>query len=127
MSKNYRQVTYYDYLGAIASLNRYTTVIESYSPHIYEAYYRMLVTARKCIQDKPIVKKFPKKNKNPCLNFLCYCVYGLNAKRATMIVNELQLNSLNDLMTLSVDDLSCIDGIGDKTAHNIITAINGGE
>ena len=123
MSKHYREVTYYDYLGAIASLNRYTTVIESYSPYINEAYYRMLTTAKKCIQNKPIVKKFPKKNRNPCLNYLCYCVYGLNAKRATQIVNELDLNNLTDLQQLTIEQLTQIEGIGEKTANNIINSI----
>ena len=80
MSKHYREVSYFQYLGAISSLNRYTTVIESYSPFVQEAYYRMLSTATKCLQDKPIVKKFPKKHKNPAFNYLCYCVYGINYK-----------------------------------------------
>ena len=59
MSRNYQEVNYFQYLGAIASLNRYTTVIESYSPFINESYYRMMITAKKCLQNKPIVKRCP--------------------------------------------------------------------
>ena len=120
MSKHYRPVTVFQYLGAIASLNRYTTVIESYSPYLEEAYYRMMITAKKCLQDKPIVKKFPKKHKNPAFNYLCYCVYGINAKKAQKICDELELICLQDLLTLRHSDLTKVEGIGDKTAADII-------
>ena len=123
MSKHYRRVTIYQYIGAIASLNRYTTVIESYSPYIEEAYYRMMITAKKCFQDKPIVKKFPRKDKNPAFNFLCHDVYGINWKKAKAIVDKYNLKSLNDLMGLTLEDLTKIDGIGEKTAQNILEAI----
>ena len=60
LTKHYHPVTVFQYIGAISSLNRYTTVIESYSTYIEEAYFRMLTQARKCLQDKPIVRKFPR-------------------------------------------------------------------
>lgn len=123
ISRNYREVNYYQYLGAIASLNRYTTVIESYNPAINEAYYRMLVTARKCLLNKPIVRKFPKKHKNPAFNWLCYCIYGLNSKRATEITETYDLHTLNDLQGLTHEQLTSITGIGDKLANKIIEAI----
>ena len=123
MSRNYREVTYFQYLGAIASLNRYTTVIESYSPFINEAYYRMLITAKKCLQNKPIVKKFPRKDKNVCFNWLCYCNYGINAKKATAIIETLELHTLSDLQNLTKEQLLSVDGIADKTAEKILKAI----
>ena len=123
MSRNYHEISYFGYLGAIASLNRYTTVIESYSPHIHEAYYRMMITAKKCLSNKPIVKKFPRKHKNTAFNFLCYCIYGVNHKKAKAIVDTLDLHSLNDLMKLNIDDLTNIEGIGEKTAQNILNNI----
>ena len=123
MSRNYQEVTYFGYLGAIASLNRYTTVIESYSPFIHEAYYRMQITAKKCLQNKPIVKKFPKKDKNPCFNFLCHDVYGINSKKAKAIVDTLNLHTKKDLDRLTKDQLTAVDGIADKTAEKILKAI----
>lgn len=123
ITKNYRTVTLFQYLGAIASLNRYTTVLEVYTPYINEAFYRMMVQAKKCLQNKPIVKKFPRKDKNSALNYLCYCIYGLNYKRAKVIVDTYQLESLTDLMKLNIDDLTNIEGIGEKTAENIIRSI----
>ena len=124
MSRNYQEVNYFQYLGAIASLNRYTTVIESYSPFINESYYRMMITAKKCLQNKPIVKKFPKKDKNVCFNYLAYCVYGLNAKRANDIVKQLDLHTLEDLLYLKHEHLQKVPGIGEKLANKIIDSIS---
>ena len=123
MSRNYHEITYFGYLGAIASLNRYTTVIESYSPFINEAYYRMLINAKKSLSQKPIVKKFPRKHRNPAFNYLCYCVYGINSKKAQLICDKLNLLTLHDLMKLEHKDLMKIEGIGPKTASNIIRSI----
>ena len=125
MSRNYRPVNITQYLGAIASLNRFTTVIESYNPIIQEAYYRMLVTAKKALQDKPIVRKFPKKHKNPAFNYLCYCIYGINSKKAKLITDTYELQSLTDLLNLTNEYQQNIEGIGKKTAENIIGAIHG--
>ena len=125
MSRNYRKVTVFQYLGAIASINKYTTVIETYSPYLDESYYRMLTQARKCLSDKPSVKRFPKKHKNTALNFLCYSVYGINYKKAQLIVDTYQLESLTDLLKLDETMLTNIEGIGKKTAENILTSIHG--
>ena len=123
MSRNYQEVNYFQYLGAIASLNRYTTVIESYSPFINESYYRMLITAKKCLQNKPIVKKFEKKHKNTAFNFLCYTIYGINHKKAKSIVEAYDLKTLSDIQKLTMEKLTAIDGIGTKNAERIMNAI----
>ena len=123
ISKNYRTVTVFQYHGAIASLNRYTTVLEVYTPYINEAYYRMYIQAKKCLQNRPIVRKFEKKHKTPALNYLTYCIYGLNYKRAKLITDTYDLHSLNDLNTLTIDKLNEIEGIGENTAKRIMEAI----
>jgi ERCC4-type nuclease len=123
MSRNYQEINYFQYLGTIASLNRYTTVIESYSPFIHEAYYRMLITAKKCLSTKPIIKKFPRKHKNTAFNFLCHDVYGINWKKAKAIVDTLNLHTKKDLDRLTKDQLTAVDGIADKTAEKILKAI----
>lgn len=123
LSRRWQPVNVYQYLGAIASLNRYTTVIECDNDEIDEVYYRMLVTAQKSLQDKPVVKKFGRKHKNPAFNWLCYCNYGISAKKAQAIIDTLQLETLDDLINLTVEDLVSVDGIGKKTAKNIINGI----
>ena len=124
MTKHYQPVTIFQYHGAIASINRYSTVIECYTPWVNEAFYKMYIQAKKDLSTKPIVKKFPRKHKNAAFNYLCYCVYGINAKKAQRIVEHNKLDTLNDLMNLTVDDLTQIEGIGQKTAKTIIGAIH---
>ena len=123
MTKNYQRVTIFQYIGAMSSLNRYTTVLEVYSPFIDEAFYRMLSQTRKCLSSKPVVKKFNKKVKNPAFNWLCYCNYGLNAKKSQLIVDELGLETLSDLQRLELSDLTKIKGIGEATAHRIMEGL----
>lgn len=123
MTKHYRPVSIFQYHGALASLNRYTTVIESYSPYINEAYYKMIIQARKCLSTKPIVKKFPKKDKNPAFNFLCHDVHGINSKKAKIICDTLNLHNKKDLDRITKKDLTSIEGIGPKTAELILNAI----
>ena len=127
MTKDYHPISIYGYLGAIASLNKYTTVIETYNPTIQESYYRMLVQANKCLSTKPVVKKFSKKSKNPAFNFLCHDIYGINSKKAQAIVDTYNLHSLTDLFTVSMRMLTNIEGIGEKTAKNIYEAIYGSQ
>ena len=83
----------------------------------------MLIQAKKCLQNKPIVKKYPRKHKNPAFNWLCHDVHGINYKTAEKIVRELDLHTLSDLFLLSKDKLTHIEGIGDKMAGKIIASI----
>lgn len=123
MSRNYREVNLFQYIGAICSLNRYVTVLQVPSPFINESYYTMMTQAKKCLQNKPIVKKFPKKDKNTAFNFLCHDVYGINWKKAKNIVDTLNLHTKKDLDTLTKEKLTSVDGIADKTAEKILKAI----
>ena len=124
MSRNYREVNVFQYIGAISSLNRYVTVLQCYSPYINESYYTMMKQAQKCLSDKPIVKKFPKKHKNSAMNYLTYCVYGLNYRRADDIVTTLDLHTLEDLLNVTHQQLTSVEGIGNKLADRIIDTLN---
>lgn len=123
MSRNYREVNVFQYIGAISSLNRYVTVLQCYSPFINESYYTMMTQAKKCLQNKIIVKKFPRKDKNPCFNWLAYCNYGISSKKATAIIKTLNLQTLEDLQKLTIDQLTTVDGIGKKNAEKIIEGL----
>lgn len=122
-SKEYIPMTVEQYIGSISSLNRYTTVLQCYNHVIQEAYYTMMKQAEKCLSNRPIVKKFPKKHRNPAMNYLTYCVYGLNHKRANDIVTQLELQTLEDLLYLDHAKLTSVEGIGPKLADKIISSI----
>ena len=47
------------------------------------------------------------------------------SKKAQLIIDTYDLKSMNDLMELTIDDLTILEGIGKKTAQNIIEAIHG--
>ena len=125
MSRNYHEVNLFQYIGAVSSLNRYVTVLQCYSPFINESYYTMMVQAKKCLLNKPIVKKFPKKHKNTAFNFLCYTIYGINYKKAQAITEAYDLKNLHDLQELTMEKLLQVEGIGEKNAERIIAAIHG--
>lgn len=122
-SKEYVPMTVEQYIGSISSLNRYTTVLQCYNHVIEEAYFTMWKQAEKCLGNRPIVRKFPKKHRNPAFNFLCHDIYGINHKKAKTITETYNLHSLTDLMKLTQEDLIKIDGIGENTANKIIQAI----
>ena len=83
----------------------------------------MMTQARKCLSDKPIVKKFSRKDKNVCFNWLAYCNYGISAKKATAIVDTLDLHTLSDLQNLTEEKLLTINGIGKKNAKLIMDGL----
>jgi DNA excision repair protein ERCC-4 len=122
-SKDYIPLTIEQYIGSISSLNRYTTVLQVYNSVIEEAYYTMMKQAEKCLSNRPIVKKFPKKHKNAAYNYLSYCIYGVSGKKAQAIVDELEISTLEDLLYLDHNQLTNIEGIGPKLADRIINTI----
>ena len=122
-SRDYIPMTIQQYIGSISSLNRYTTVLQVYNSVIEEAYYTMMKQAEKCLSNRPIVKKFPKKHKNSAFNFLCYTIYGINYKKADAIVKEYNLKTLSDLQNLTIEKLVKVDGIGERNAKRIMEAI----
>ena len=123
-SRDYVPMTIEQYIGTISSLNRYTTVLQVYNSVIKEAYYTMMKQAEKCLSNRPIVKKFPKKHKNAAYNYLSYCIYGVSGKKAQSIVDELDLHTLEDLLYLDHTKLTNIDGIGPKLASRILETIS---
>lgn len=112
------------YYGAIARLNTHTTVI-TVPGSIDDAFYQMHIQAEKCMDSKPLCKKFDNKDKNPAFNALCYCLNGINSGRASNIVDELDLLTWGDVYHLTQEDLLRVPGIGSKLASNIMRQING--
>lgn len=87
----------------------------------YQAFDLMARTSAKIILNKPYNYKYGKKTTNTALNYLS-AIKGLNNKAHT-IVKQLDLHTLDDLLSLTVADLITVDGIGKATAEKIIKQI----
>lgn len=108
------------YFGAIARLNTFTTVLQAHNEQ--EAFKFMRAQARKCLDNKHVVKRLQEKTDNPAFNFLMN-IKHISDKKAELIVNELGLETLSDLLAVTNNDLQAIDGIGSKTTGIIMKSI----
>ena len=54
---------------------------------------------------------------------LAYCVPDISNTRARKITETLKLETMNDLTTLTLTDLTSVPGIGEKTAKKILQTI----
>ena len=105
------------FYGAIARLNCYTTVTLCHNQA--QAFNFMEKQMLKIFDDKPMLKHFKHDADNSALNFLC-CINGINYKTAKLIVDEFEVYSLVDLITVVAnEDLTSIKGIGKKTEEII--------
>lgn len=105
--------------GAISEFNTVSTVL--FSQTQFGAFDLMVRMAGKLIDQKPFLWKFGKKSTNPALNYLT-AVHGLKNK-AEDIVDTLGLHTLQDLQNLTIDDLLCVDGVGEVTAELVLHSI----
>ena len=107
--------------GSIAELNTVSTVL--FAQTQYQAFDLMMRQAGKLIQQKPFKYKFSKKTTNSALNYLS-AIKGLD-KRAEQICTELKLKTLQDLLNLEIEDLTKVNGVGNKKAEMIISNLRG--
>ena len=107
--------------GAIAEFNTVSTVL--FAQTQYQAFDLQMRMAGKIIQQKPFMYKFTKKTPNYALNQLS-SMRGVN-KYAEIICNELNLKTLNDLLNLTKEDLTKVNGVGSKKADLILNNIWG--
>lgn len=117
-----RKVYDTQYYGTISRLNTYTTVIPVCGDS-YECFRVMLKQAEKCLEDKTLIKYPSVKTANSALNYLCNDVRGVGLVTGENIVDTLKLETLEDLLGLTHDDLIRVTGVGDKTAENIMAKI----
>ena len=111
-----------DVMGAIASFNRFTTVIVMHTRR--ECFDMMLRQARKIEQDKLLAPKTPKKNKNSAVNYLLG-LHQMGDETVKSIIDAFNPTSLQDLLDLTKEDLVSINGIGNKKATMILENIRG--
>ena len=108
------------YYGAIASLNTFTRVI--YALNTPKAFKIMECQAKKCLDDKIRIRT-PKVNTvNPAFNLLMF-LPDIKEQRAKLLVEELGLETFDDLRGLTYERLIGVKGIGEITAKNILNGI----
>lgn len=108
------------YFGAISRLNTYTTVLQANNE--LEAFKFMRAQARKCLDNKHIVKRLQEKTDNPAFNWLMN-IKHISDTKAELIVNELGLETLQDLLKVTNNDLQGIKGIGSQTSGIIMKSL----
>ena len=106
------------FYGGFASLLNFTSVIQV--PNDIVAFMVMLRIARKCVDDKPILKRFNKSRGSPALRLLANNVHRVGYKTAERICECLDLVTVDDVLGLGVDDLVKVDGVGEVKANSIL-------
>lgn len=109
------------FYGAIDSLNDYVTVMQR--PTMYWCFYSMLNKAQKSLDGAPVNRKVVKTG-NTAYNFLRYCVGGVGKKTAEKLVNECGLKSIEDVLNVSIEELSGVKGISLNKAEVIYRNIH---
>lgn len=123
-----KQFTVRNYLGALARLQ-----IESKVIHVdnnQQAWTIMDFLVKKLLDSNPNVKGVDRPRvtlSDPIATFLS-CIYvndnqRLGIKTAVMIREYLHLESLQDLLNISYDDLVKVRGVGTKTAKKIMEVL----
>lgn len=108
--------------GAISEYSTVSTVL--FAQTLYQSFDLMMRVAGKIIQQKPYAYKYGKKSSNSALNYLS-AIKGVD-KNAGIICRTLNLRCLNDLLKLKKEDLTSVNGIGDKKADKILKEIDKG-
>ena len=123
-----RTFTIKSYLGALARLYTYTKVI--HVDNNQQAWTLMQYLVEKLLEENKDIKAIDKpqfKLTDPIASFLG-CIYvnnsqRLSIKQAVLIREYLHLETLEDLLNVTYEDLVSIKGIGSKTAKAVIEVI----
>ena len=123
-----RTFTIKSYLGALARLYTYTKVI--HVDNNQQAWTLMQYLVEKLLEENKDIKAIEKpqfKLTDPIASFLG-CIYvnnsqRLSIKQAVLIREYLHLETLEDLLNVTYDDLVGIKGIGSKTAKAVMEVL----
>lgn len=119
------RITLQSYYGAKVSLSTIVNVLEAHNEE--QALNMIKSIFEKCNNSDSVVRgvvKPPKKTFNPAANYLSL-IRGISTSKALKITDDLELETLEDLLTLDLEKLLSVDGIGKKTAIQIIDKIKG--
>ena len=115
------------YFGALRRLRTFTCPILVVREE--QAFDEMLLQAIKCLDGK---SKFysnvtrPVPSQDPIDVLLC-SVNGVSSKKANAIRKHHSINTLYDLMNLTVNDFKEVDGFGEKSSNNVYNFLHKGE
>ena len=114
---------YNQFIGALARLYSEYNVIQI-TGDFEDVLYLMKKIAEKCLDDKSMRPTIDvKMTDNPALNYL-NCIPNIGYKTAKLLVDTYGVDSLVDLIqVIENEDLTEIDGIGEKTKNRIMEAI----
>lgn len=118
---------YSRYYGALRRLRTFTTPIECSDEK--QAFYEMLLQSIKCLDGKSRYYSNVSRqveSQDPCDVLLC-SIKNISVKKAERIRKTHTINSIGDLMNLTVNDFKLVDGIGERSANNIYEFIHKGE
>ena len=123
----YILLNYGKYYGALRRLRTFTTPIECSDEK--QAFYEMLLQAIKCLDGKSKYYSNVSRqveSQDPSDILLC-SVNGVSSKKAEAIRKHHSINTIYDLMKLTINDFKDVNFIGEKTATNIYNFIHLGE
>lgn len=112
-----------NYYGAINRLNTYVTVIQC--PTEYLAFQSMLNQAKMSLDNAPVNRKVAKTG-SPAYQCLRYCIATVGPKTAEKIVSGCGLKSIDDVVNVSVDEISSVKGVSKEKAELIYYKIHNG-
>ena len=122
-----RTFTLKNYLGALARLNTYSNVIQL--DNNQQVWILMSYLVSKLLEDNDVqpIDKPSFKLTDPIASFLG-CIYvnknqRVSSKQAVLIREHLHLETLDDLLQVTYDDLIGVKGIGSKTARKIMEVL----
>lgn len=112
------------YLGAVSRLNTYTTVIQADYERM--AFKYMRAQARKCLDNKHVIKRLETKTSNPAFNWLMN-IKHISDNTAELLVDNFNLYDLYSLFQLDFNEMQKIKGIGVETAKIVMNSIKKGQ
>ena len=112
------------YLGTLASLAQITSLLWVDNENQAFKLTKYLIEKSNDDKNREIMISKDQKNKNKIISVVMI-IGGMNSKRATKVVEELKINSLEDLLKYNKEDFMEINGIGNKTADLLVRWLHG--
>ena len=106
------------FIGSLSSLAQMTTILQVDNE---TQAFKLMKSLFKKSKDKKnrFVLKPATKEKNKLVGVLMY-LGNINSTKANDIIEKFEINSLQDMLQLTVKDLESINGIGPKTSKSIV-------